>query len=870
MSKTILWKVVLQVLGLLLVLACFAPTSSAQCSIQVTPTNYLVFGAQRVNTSSPAQTVTFSANVYDGSCLTGQQVVLTNITVTGTNGTNASEFSATGNGATPCSTSSPLTVPQSCTVGVTFTPAAAGTRTAFLTFYYSVNGSPGNNSVNLVGGDEIVYVSTQSGGQILEVDGTDTFATAGMYPVMVVSGNPGEGGFSPEGVVIGPDGKLYITDPTNREIWRMNQDSTEAELVYNWAEFVSDLIPSNPQGPSFSSNSGGNLYFNSQSSGNNGNGSGVFEIPGVGSTPFGSLGTIQSTPPPVVIGNECNDSFCPDTGEGTAFDNLDDLLFVEAGNTDTLFSLSPPYTAASPTTVASFSDPIGVALNKATGQVFVFDFGENTIYSISSGVATPYYTFTGSTSGEECVTGTDSPTFGQFDNSGHLFVVTTTDLSNGCGRVWRIDPGDTPTATLLLDVNTAYLASTYGINTYKAIGLAMQNSGTQAPAQSPAGSVSPTGGSFLVGWPVGCNPTSVVGSNAGTCSYTYGLNYPAGMFQSGDIVNITPTETCQNCWLNRITGNGFAPSHLAEVLGYGGDGFIFSASCMTSSNVPCTFPPNNYYTTTSAWQSPDASATWCTFGVGQNNPQILKADPIGSNNWIGTLISCSDGGPKHIGGSGPTLSDWANVKGATGAAPTITFTTPANGAMYTQGQVVNSNYNCGPTGAPPDIAAACFGGPDLVNGTTTVQNGSPIDTSTLGVHSFEIAADVNSGPGADIPTVTYTVVAGAQVSATPANVYLGTFHVPGLGLQFVTVKNTGAVPLSISSVKVTSVSGKDSDDFFAFSLCPKTLSAGKSCFILVTFFADEVPANNPQMANLVITATGGSVVVPLSATVVKH
>jgi hypothetical protein len=294
---------------------------------------------------------------------------------------------------------------------------------------------------------------------------------------------------------------------------------------------------------------------------------------------------------------------------------------------------------------------------------------------------------------------------------------------------------------------------------------------------------------------------------------------------------------------------------------------------MTSDNPPatCMFPPNNYYTTTSAWVSPDASATWCTFGTGQNNPQLLKADPIGSNNWIGTLISCSDGGPKHIGGGGPTLSDWANVKGAAGTAPTITFATPPpSGAVYIQNSIVPANYNCGPTGAPPDIAAACFGGPDLVNGTATVQNGSPIDTSTLGVHSFEVAVDVNSGPGADIPTASYTVVAGAQASATPANVNFGTFHVPGLGLQFVTVKNTGAAPLSISSVRVTSVSGKDSDDFFAFSLCPKTLGAGKSCFILVSFFADEVTANNPQMANLVITATGGNVVVPLSATVVKR
>jgi hypothetical protein len=245
------------------------------------------------------------------------------------------------------------------------------------------------------------------------------------------------------------------------------------------------------------------------------------------------------------------------------------------------------------------------------------------------------------------------------------------------------------------------------------------------------------------------------------------------------------------------------------------------------------------------------------------------------------LIFCGDGGPKHIGGSGPTLSGWDNVSGVTGAAPTITIISPADGATYNQNQVVPANYNC----APP-IAANCFGGPDLVNGTATVQNGSPVDTSTVGTHFFEVTGDVISGPGGSAPgtpaagsgfttvlvpkTVKYTVVPGAQATATPANVNFGTFHVPGFGFQFVTVKNIGAAPLSISSVKVTSVSGKDSDDFFALSLCPRTLGAGKSCFILLGFFADEVTANNPQMANLVITATGGSVVVPLSATVVKR
>jgi sugar lactone lactonase YvrE len=875
MSHMRFWKVAVQIAGFLVFIACFASPSSAApgCTVQVTPTAG-IFGPEDLGKTTPSQTFTFTE-------ITGVPCQVTSVSL---GGTDPDDFSEAGNGTIPCPAAIPV-APGGCTVGVSFRPLATGTRTATLTFTYTSDGITfANISVNLVGGDTILYVSNQDGGQVLKVDGG-----TGYFAVLQPSN-----GFlahsSPEGMTIGPDSKLYIADPARSQILRMNQDGTQGELVYSQANFDSGTVPTAPQGPSFSSSSTGDLYLNTESSSTGG--SGVFEIPGVGSTPYGSLGTILSTPPTNIVPGTgaCPTSGCfiPDIGAGTAFDSFDDLMFVEAGARDDLFSVSPPYTGGNnPTVVSSgFTQPTGVALNKATGQMFVADTGTQQILAIGSdNTRTPYFTFSTSTAYCPASDSTvpDLPVFMQFDGTGHLFVVTTTSTTPffGCGKVWRIDPTSPPVATLLVNLSAAYALNNNGLLSRQAIGLALQTSGTQSQPQSPAGGVSPTGGSFTLGWPVGCVPA--VDGSAGTCSITYGLTYGNNMFQTGDIVKAILTETSQADWGKRTTGNGFASSHLAEVLGYGGDGFIISVSCTTSANVPCTFPPNNYYTTTSAWKSPDPVGNWCTFGAGQNNPQLLKADPIGSDNWIGILIGCEDKGPIHIGGSGPSLSDHANVKGATGTSPTITITTPANGANYNQNSIVDANYSCTPT--PPVIAGDCFGGPDLVHGTTTVQNNTPIDTSTLGLHSFQVAADVNSGPGGSVQvvpppggfthvlfpvTVTYTVVPSAQVSATPANVHFGTFHVPGFGFQFVTVKNIGAAPLSISSVKVTSVSGKDSDDFFALSLCPKTLGAGKSCFILLGFFADEVTANNPQMANLVITATGGSVVVPLSATVVKR
>jgi hypothetical protein len=884
MSHMRFWKVAVQIAGFLVFIACFASPSGAApvpgCSPIVTP-NAAIFGPQTVGTSSAVLTLTFSVPTDTASCtLTGFAV----------GGADLSEFSATGNGGTPCTQTSVISGGGSCTVGTTFTPAVTGMRTATLTFSYTTGG--GSTSVNLVGGDEVVYVSTQGGGQILKVDGS-TGAVA------VVSGDPGVSinGFSPEGMTVGPDGKIYISLPSTGQLVRMNQDGTQPELIYDYTFFFDAVTtPGAPQGPSFSSSSTGDLYFNSTTS-SNGYDRGVFVITGVGTKPYPYTQVDPAHVAPTIDTSfQTCISFCPQAAGGTAFDSADNLLFAEqAGGTNpnSVLRVSPPYTPTdTPATVVSgLNHPIGVALNKSTGQMFVADtnasgFGEILLINSPGPGTTIYYTFGQNGNSGGCMTLNDIPTFMQSDGTGNLYVVTSTDptgiSANTCGKVWRIiPPCDCSRATLLLDLQVAYTGGGSVLNSPQAIGLAMQTSGTQGQTQSPAGGVSPTGGSFTLGWPVPCIPAN--DGSAGTCSYTYGLTYGNNMFQPGDIVKVTPTETSQADWGKRTTGNGFAPSHLAEVLGYGGDGFIISVSCTTSANAPCTFPPNNYYTTTSAWKSPDPVGNWCTFGgAGKTNPQLLKADPIGSNNWIGILIACEDNGPKHIGGSGPGLSDDANVKGATGTAPTITITTPANGANYNQNSIVDANYSCTPT--PPVVTGDCFGGPDLVNGTTNVQNNTPIDTSTLGMHQFQVSADVSSGPSALTPgptlagfptvlfptTVIYTVVPAAQMSATPANVYFGTFHVPGFGFQFVTVKNIGAAPLSISSVKVTSVSGKDSDDFFALSLCPRTLGAGKSCFILLGFFADEVTANNPQMANLVITATGGSVVVPLSATVVKR
>ena len=78
-------------------------------------------------------------------------------------------------------------------------------------------------------------------------------------------------------------------------------------------------------------------------------------------------------------------------------------------------------------------------------------------------------------------------------------------------------------------------------------------------------------------------------------------------------------------------------------------------------------------------------------------------------------------------------------------APTVSLTSPANGASFTQGQAVTAGYTCAV--ASPAAISSCTG---------PAANGSKIDTSTPGSHTFTVTAVANDGASA-IASATYTV-----------------------------------------------------------------------------------------------------------------
>ncbi len=100
----------------------------------------------------------------------------------------------------------------------------------------------------------------------------------------------------------------------------------------------------------------------------------------------------------------------------------------------------------------------------------------------------------------------------------------------------------------------------------------------------------------------------------------------------------------------------------------------------------------------------------------------------------------------------PALSSTSIVADTT--APTVSVTTPADGAGYSLGAPVHASYACADSASG---VATCAG---------DVADGALVDTSTIGAHSFTVSATDNAGNPAS-RTVTYNVIAPSGDTTAP-------------------------------------------------------------------------------------------------------
>lgn len=138
---------------------------------------------------------------------------------------------------------------------------------------------------------------------------------------------------------------------------------------------------------------------------------------------------------------------------------------------------------------------------------------------------------------------------------------------------------------------------------------------------------------------------------------------------------------------------------------------------------------------------------------------------FGGNQLSGTALNTFNLGPQTVtvnardraGNVSSQVVHYTVVLGP----PTIFITTPPEGAIYAPGEEVTASYGCGEGfgGTPPTCNAS-------------VANGAPIDTSTLGPHTFTVNAVGSTGRTSTL-THTYTVSDGSDttkptITATPS------------------------------------------------------------------------------------------------------
>ena len=201
-----------------------------------------------------------------------------------------------------------------------------------------------------------------------------------------------------------------------------------------------------------------------------------------------------------------------------------------------------------------------------------------------------------------------------------------------------------------------------------------------------------------------------------------------------------------------------------------------------------------------------------------------------------------------------------------GAEPT-TVQTPPTASAINAGQTLGSSTLSGGVVVSTITNTVVSGTWSFVNPPSTVLNATgsqPVMFTPSASYNGEFAA-----PSQTSVTVTVIPLAAPVAKISPSSIALGTnIYLGSVITKTVTVANVGNAAMTVSNPFIALVKGGNSNEFVMVNLCPKSLAAGKSCTMTVTFIAG--PFYTPQTATLMISdsAAGSPQSVPLSATVI--
>ena len=536
----------------------------------------------------------------------------------------------------------------------------------------------------------VAYVSTYSGGSIVAVhaNGTQTTVATNLS--------------FPEGITLGPDGLIYVCEPDDHTILRINPLNGVSQTVYSGEE--EGLTP---EGPSFSPS--GDLYFNTKDH------VAVYKI---SSSVLAALPDGGATP--ASVENSDGISF----GEGTAFDINHNLLIVDRSGSAVLRFLLSSSTFDDAHKIVGINMPIGVAVSSG-GDIFVANNGTNSISRFANDGSSKgtYLTFAAS----------DLPFFLKFDSNDTLYVVTA-DSNGNNANLWSIPPAST-TATL----PAAPLVS-FGAGS--AVGVAVVETGVSEI--QPLSPTQPT--HFFNGFPFQFD------ADYSQAVSTYGISV------NGIDMIVDAQQITKNDWAARSMSAGStfgaAGSECIQHTGAGTNCVCYVAKCFphggdptTATGAQCPTSPASDLLFTDTFTTCDTMPTLsnASFFTADDDPMVNDFRDIlipggVSGSFSPPAGSCGTEDP-ITGGTRGTNSIFCVAENA---PITITISSPT-GTNYTLGQQVQATYQCTPS------TASCTG---------TAPSGNNIDTSTVGSHDFTVTG--TTGTNTATKTVTYTVGFGTS------------------------------------------------------------------------------------------------------------
>jgi len=490
----------------------------------------------------------------------------------------------------------------------------------------------------------------------------------------------------------------------------------------------------------------------------------------------------------------------------------------------------------------------------------------------------------------------------------------TVTCTGECSVVQNPDNSFTPATVTVVGAQPAALNGTYTVT-----GVSAPNSIT-ASTTVPDNSSSPGNGGYLTSSNVkniftGWTPANIDGTSSGKTTnfsdfvFTDNTVTPAtGTVLSaattspapGQTDSLTATVTASIAQYGVPTGNVTFSTGLpvtnantlcsAPVALVPSTGLAATATC-TTWNAPATPGMSTIYATYNGDANHATSSNSLPLTVSQATPLITW--PMASAITYGQTLASSTlsgGSASWNSATVPGMFAFtypATAPGAGNPSESVTFT-PNDTATYNP---VTTTIPVQVNKAPVTIATAPTAGAILYGQTLAASNltgGSATSTITgavvPGMFTFtnKTTAPTTTGPQGItfIPadpadylgttgSVPVNVTAAPLATIAPSSIDFGTLYLGQIKLATVTITNSGNAPMTISDPLLAIVRGGNSNEFVTLNLCPKSLTAGKSCTMVVTFIAG--PYYTPQTATLTIkdNVLGSPQTVPLTATVIN-